>query len=171
MHGRTLILVSHHVQLCADGAAHIVALDNGKVQFQGGPVEFRGSAVFQSLLQTKSAPSPDIAGLVDPSLPESFKSTTSDLGVRKPEKTKQPPKLVIEESSAVGRIAWPIWSTYLRAAGGATYWLFFTIILLLGSLTPVFENGYLRAWSNAANNSKGPLHYLSVYAAILCIGE
>ena len=30
MRGRTVILVSHHVQLCAPGASYIVALDNGR---------------------------------------------------------------------------------------------------------------------------------------------
>ena len=41
MRGRTVILVSHHVQLCAPGASYIVALDNGRLQFQGKQAEFQ----------------------------------------------------------------------------------------------------------------------------------
>ena len=33
MRGRTVLLVSHHVQLCDLGASYIVALGNGHLQF------------------------------------------------------------------------------------------------------------------------------------------
>ena len=37
---RTTILVSHHVQLTAPGAAYLVALDNGRVKYEGSPSGF-----------------------------------------------------------------------------------------------------------------------------------
>ena len=58
MRGRTVILVSHHVQLCAPGASYIVALDNGRLQFQGGRDEFIASGVLKTLSQS---------GVADPS--------------------------------------------------------------------------------------------------------
>lgn len=59
MRGRTLILVSHHVQLCAPGANYIVALDNGRVQYQGGREAFMSSAVLKSLSQSSNEPADD----------------------------------------------------------------------------------------------------------------
>lgn len=50
MKGRSVILVSHHIQLCAEGAAYVVALDGGSTAFEGGPAEFRRSTVFRNLL-------------------------------------------------------------------------------------------------------------------------
>jgi len=52
MRGRTVILVSHHVQLCAPGASYIVALDNGRVQFQGTVIRFKTSGVMNGLVQS-----------------------------------------------------------------------------------------------------------------------
>lgn len=52
MRGRTVILVSHHVQLCAPGASYIVALDNGRVQFSGDRDAFKSSGVMAKLVQS-----------------------------------------------------------------------------------------------------------------------
>lgn len=55
MHGRTVILVSHHVQLCAPGASYIVALDNGRVSFAGDAEGFKASGVQATLVQSEHA--------------------------------------------------------------------------------------------------------------------
>lgn len=52
MRGRTLILVSHHVQLCAPGASYIVALDNGRVSFAGNFDSFKVSGVMAGLVHS-----------------------------------------------------------------------------------------------------------------------
>ena len=57
MRGRTVILVSHHVQLCAPGASYVVALDNSRVKFAGNQVEFQASDMLGYLWQS---------GAVDP---------------------------------------------------------------------------------------------------------
>ena len=59
MRGRTIILVSHHVQLCAPGAKYVVALDNGRVQFQGDREAFMSSGVLKSLSQSTNEPTDD----------------------------------------------------------------------------------------------------------------
>lgn len=53
MQGRTVILVSHHVQLCAPGASYIVALDNGRVSFAGDAEGFKASGVQATLVQSE----------------------------------------------------------------------------------------------------------------------
>lgn len=55
MRGRTVILVSHHVQLCAPGARYVVALDNGRVAFAGDAEGFRASGVQATLVQSEHA--------------------------------------------------------------------------------------------------------------------
>ncbi|KAF8609600.1 multidrug resistance-associated ABC transporter [Ceratobasidium sp. AG-I] len=49
MNGRTVVLVSHHVQLVAPGASYVVALDNGRVLFAGPQSKFIGSSVMQGI--------------------------------------------------------------------------------------------------------------------------
>lgn len=53
MQGRTLILVSHHVQLCAAGASYIVSLDNGRLSFSGSYEDFKASGVMAGLVQSE----------------------------------------------------------------------------------------------------------------------
>lgn len=53
MQGRTVILVSHHVQLCMSGATYVVALDNGRVVFQGDSETFQASDVIDTLVHSR----------------------------------------------------------------------------------------------------------------------
>ena len=59
MAGRTVVLISHHVQLCAPGANYIVALDNGRVAYSGDSDGFNSSGVMTSLVQSESTPDAD----------------------------------------------------------------------------------------------------------------
>ncbi|KAI0034681.1 P-loop containing nucleoside triphosphate hydrolase protein [Vararia minispora EC-137] len=52
MKGRTVILVSHHVQLCSPGADYVVALENGRVVYQGDRDTFQKSGVLRTLVQS-----------------------------------------------------------------------------------------------------------------------
>lgn len=158
MRGRTLILVSHHVQLCAPGANYIVALDNGRVQYQGGREAFMSSAVLKSLSQSSNEPADDkdeapaiedITDVVPESKTggESSETSSTTAPVPEPEdkvEKKAPRKLIEEEKRAVGRISKDIWVTYINACGGILYWTTFILSLVLAALSPVFENGWLR---------------------------
>jgi hypothetical protein len=103
MKGRTVIVVSHHVQLCAPGASYVVALDNRRVQFQGIRDDFRSSGVTSGLVQSTAVESLDlkeeaIDGLDLGRVTESNSTEASDTSstvaetaaVNKPE--KKPPR-------------------------------------------------------------------------------
>lgn len=171
--GRTIILVSHHVQLCVSGASYVVALDNGHVTFAGEPSAFKGSEVMTSLIQSDSAAVSEteeppqerrIEALSPEQKPEASSpetSTTSgedvaareDINNDSPESEKKSPrKLVGEEKRAVGRIGREIWKTYFWACGGKLYWMLFVFAFTMNGMGPVFEKGWLRyemrLWSN-----------------------
>ena len=57
---------------------------------------------------------------------------------------KVPRKLIEEEKRAVGRIGREIWRNYILACGAWGFWTGFGALLLLASLSPVVENGWLR---------------------------
>ncbi|CAL1699089.1 unnamed protein product [Somion occarium] len=185
MRGRTVILVSHHVQLCAPGASYIVALDNGRVQFQGGREAFQSSTVLRSLSQSTAEPvdgedeTPVIEDLAPEKKGNGDTSETSSTTVPAPPEPeikveKKPPrKLIEEEKRAVGRISKELWLTYIKACGGVVYWTSFVFILVLAALTPVMENGWLKIWSGAAlegSATHSSLFYISIYAGITAIG-
>ena len=159
MQGRTVILVSHHVQLCAPGASYITALDNGRVLFEGSKEGFYSSSIMKTLVQTT-----DISGEMDDKerkvTSEKEKETVLAEELYPPTETsstvassipasikanKKPPrKLVEEEKRAVGHIGRDIWETYIRACGNVWYWLLFIAFLIIASASPVLENGWLR---------------------------
>ena len=159
MQGRTVILVSHHVQLCAPGASYITALDNGRVLFEGSKEDFYSSGIMKTLVQTA-----DISGemvdkerkvtsekenetvLAEELYPPTETSSTvaSSIPASIKANKKPPRKLVEEEKRAVGHIGRDIWETYIRACGNVWYWLLFIAFLIIASASPVLENGWLR---------------------------
>lgn len=185
MHGRTVILVSHHVQLCTPGASYIVALDNGRVQFQGDREAFYASGVIDGLLQSRAMAGqdeedeskvPDAEELVEatavaPSESSSVAAPSTVVADPKPDK-KVPRKLVEEEKRAVGRIGKDVWLSYIRAVGGPWYWIVFFTSLVLATLGPIAEKGWITRWAGAPSRDeapKNPMWYISVYAAIAVV--
>lgn len=162
MHGRTVILVSHHVQLCAPGASYIVALDNGQVQFHGDHRGFQASGVMDGLVQSGQPEEKDGNGAAiveeitpdviytEPSSaashtePSSGSSSTTVPGEAKLEIKKVPRMLVEEEKRAVGRVSRNVWATYVLAFGNSWSWALLIMILVLAALSPVGENWWLK---------------------------
>ena len=170
MRGRTVILVSHHVQLCAPGASYVVALENGRVLYKGDRDDFQSSGVMQSLAHSGAVEStgrdeaetvvrePDeelLLGEKDdgggsstpnteiPSESDTLGGVTS-IDENPAQKKKGPRKLVEEEARAVGRVGRTVWETYIKACGGVPYWLIFALAFLLAAVSPIAENGWLR---------------------------
>lgn len=172
MSGRTVVLVSHHVQLCHPGASYVVALDNGRVAYSGDSDGFKSSGVLTSLVQSESTPAVEakeeaevkiieelpskaasmltLSGGSDDDTstsPDSEVSSTlaasSEADVKAPEK-KKARKLIEEEKRAVGRIGKAVWMTYFKAIGGKFYWFLFITSIVAAALTPAMENGWLR---------------------------
>ena len=163
--GRTVILVSHHVQLCAPGAGYVVALDNGRVVFQGDHDSFVASPIMATLVHAntgeadeKDVPAPvaervenqleiveaTSSAEAEPISETSSTAFTTEESKPEPERKKSPRKLIEEEKRAVGHIGRDIWATYIKACGGYKYWIIFGLALLLGALSPVVENWWLK---------------------------
>ncbi|KAJ7654642.1 multidrug resistance-associated ABC transporter [Mycena polygramma] len=175
MQGRTVILVSHHVQLCAPGARYVVALDNGRVQFQGSRDEFQSSGVMNGLVQSTTATAElhdvkEEAAIEALDIPDKDSGSVDTTAAAPSTTEKKPPRKFFEdEQRAVGRVAWSVWKTYLLACGSGWFWTFFVSIFLIAALAPVMENGWLSYWSRG-DDSNSPLYYLSIYATIATTG-
>ncbi|KAG5350514.1 hypothetical protein C0989_010730 [Termitomyces sp. Mn162] len=157
------------------GASYVVALDNGRVTFQGSREGFQSSGVIRTLVQTTGEGAIDSKeeeileeGLIKAEASSESSSTIVSVSEVKTEK-KKPRKLIEEEKRAVGRIGRDVWKTYLQACGNVWYWMIFACILIIGSVSPVFENGWLRYWSSVGND-EDPVFYIAIYAAITAAG-
>ncbi|KAI0251186.1 multidrug resistance-associated ABC transporter [Lactifluus subvellereus] len=199
MRGRTIILVSHHVQLCAPGASYIVALENGRVLYNGDLHGFQSSGVINSLSQSgtvESSGRDEAAAVPDRTIEEELKTEKDEGNRQSPSSTeatsedipsgtitpldadpgpvkKGPRKLVEEETRAKGRIGRSVWETYIKACGSVSYWLVFALAFLLAAASPVAENGWLSFWSGASQGNReprSPMFYIEMYAAITGVG-
>lgn len=183
MQGRTVILVSHHVQLCTNGAAYVVALDNGRLTFEGPGASFIGSPVMASLIQSSNAPAAekDEADDVVESLVEQQDGDSADgsdtavqpsepdaAAAAPPKERKSPRKFIEEEKRAVGRIGTAVWKWYIYACGGKGFWALFLASMIIAALVPVFENGWIRVWSSSVDRgtARSPSWYIGVYATV-----
>ncbi|GAB1519113.1 hypothetical protein RhiTH_002179 [Rhizoctonia solani] len=135
MNGRTVILVSHHVQLVAPGASYVVALDNGRVLFAGPQPEFIGSQVMQRIshstdIDEKEAPVEETIEEVAEAAGHSAEPSGQSIGGESDAATlvksvsvyqdnsvldgsatakkSAPRKLIEDEARAVGRVRWEI---------------------------------------------------------------
>ncbi|KAH7925080.1 hypothetical protein BV22DRAFT_1195420 [Leucogyrophana mollusca] len=194
MHGRTVILVSHHVQLCTPGASYVVALDNGRVLFQGDRDAFQASSAMSGLVQSgnddtddkdETKAGPAVEDILPPegsaangnsdTEPNSETSSTAAASEEvKPEiEKKAPRKLIEEEKRAVGHIGKDIWVTYITACGQYKYWAGFITILALAAFNPVVENWWLKTWSGASPEEAAendPAYYITIYAMVTLFG-
>lgn len=174
MQGRTVILVSHHVQLCAPGAAFIVALDNGRVQFQGNRDQFHSSGVMSGLVQSTTANEEEQTEVAMEKVPgdqqpaegsDDSQSTVVPSPTAGKKEKSAPRKLIEEEARAVGRVARDVWATYIKACGGAPYWTLFIFVFVIAALGPVLENGWVGYWSRG-DESKSAVYYITIYAIV-----
>ncbi|KAF8888647.1 P-loop containing nucleoside triphosphate hydrolase protein [Infundibulicybe gibba] len=181
MRGRTVILVSHHIQLCAPGATYVVALDNGRVQFAGTRDDFRSSGTLSQLDQLNDLVIKTEAQIVSKNEVDGIPldglgpnlGTCSTAAPSESKADRKPPrKLVEEEKRAVGRIGRDVWLTYIHACGGLWHWTIFILFLALAAITPVLENNWIRYWSSIPfdGGREGPGFYIAVYAIITSIG-
>jgi hypothetical protein len=182
MENRTVILVSHHVQLVSPAASYIVALDNGDVTYAGDRAGFIAGGFMEDMDPENEADQPalehdrkenfDIKAtnrhlLLGGEASEPASETTSlaeSLTVINEEEEKKetstpverrvPRKLVEEERRATGRISWPVWKSYFQSQGGLVYWLCFVLAVLVGATPPIWENGWLSRWSSSYGNPR-----------------
>lgn len=164
MQGRTVILVSHHVALCAPGSSYVVALDNGRVQFEGESEAFLSSSIISGLVQSGqhgSESKQDDATRVMQDLDEtvehiadsssvhttpSSEASSTAIGAEGGSKKAKaaPRRLVEDEKRAVGRVSRNVWQTYISAFGSIWSWIIMLLILLWATMNPVAENWWLK---------------------------
>ncbi|KAG8803549.1 hypothetical protein FRC16_004675 [Serendipita sp. 398] len=189
LQGRTVVLVSHHIQLVAPRANYVVALERGKLLYQGGAQKFMESSVITTLVQTRHGPidageEKTVETAIEKEDGQAEESTIeettaldgpSDTQEATPvlAKPKTPRKLVEDEARAVGRIGKRVWVEYVQSAGGSVFWSIFVVALVLASLSPVLENGWIKVWTGAVNrgdNSRTPMTYIWIYCLITMLG-
>ncbi|KAH7322247.1 ABC transporter type 1, transmembrane domain-containing protein [Rhizoctonia solani] len=135
LRNRTVVLVTHHVDLVLPAVGWLVRLNGGRIEAQGTPQQLRGSG---ALLQAKELDS------------QQFVAEVSDKREDMEAKIEKKPakKLVEDEGRSTGSVTVVVYKTYLSAA---SYWLFGLLVLLLASdqTVQLLQKFWIKHWSES----------------------
>ncbi|KZP20527.1 multidrug resistance-associated ABC transporter [Athelia psychrophila] len=143
---RTVVLVTHHVELVLPGTHYLVRMHDGRIETQGTIKDLRAQGVLGSITQDESLTLEqekpvDAEKLLDP-------KAAADADDKVVEATKKPRKLVEDEHRAEGGVKWGIYNTYLEASWYGT-WVIILILISLSQALGVGERVFMGIWSEA----------------------
>lgn len=132
---RTVILVTHHVELVLPGAGYIIRMLDGRIDTQGSVSELRKRGILQEIAAQEKKEI--IASPEDPKVDEA------------PEKEKKKAKKLIEEEErAQGRVKWKIYVAYIKASAYAT-WVALLLFTFLGTAMEIGQKVWMQIWGDA----------------------
>ncbi|EIN03587.1 multidrug resistance-associated ABC transporter [Punctularia strigosozonata HHB-11173 SS5] len=149
---RTVILVTHHVELVLPGAQYLVRMLDGRIDTQGFIKDLRAQGVLEEITHDASA-----------DIKEGEKEAAEEAAVEAIEgeaapatklddKAKKPRKLVKDEARETGSVKWHIYNTYLKASSYWTWGIIFFLIICSQCMT-IVEKLWIMTWGDAYGRS------------------
>ncbi|KAI7889871.1 P-loop containing nucleoside triphosphate hydrolase protein [Mucor mucedo] len=147
MKHRTVILVTHHVGLCLNGAAYIVAMKDGEVVDAGKPKDLLNSGALGEELskseeaKANSAEEAAVDGPI-PTVPKNMIKKANKDGATGGKLTK-------DEERAEGGVTWSVYKTYIDASGGLKFWMTVIVLFCLAQICVLSQDYWIKVWSAA----------------------
>ncbi|KAH9476699.1 ABC transporter 7 [Psilocybe cubensis] len=154
---RTVVLVTHHVELVLPGAHYLIRMLDGRIDTQGTVKELREQGVLEEIKLDAS---------VDAHKEEAIEADAAAIEetLEDPSKTadatKKPRKLVKDEHRETGGVKWSIYKSYLKASSYWT-WAFLALIIVLIQFLNISEKLWIKTWGEAykIGNETSPAFY------------
>ncbi|KAI0705448.1 multidrug resistance-associated ABC transporter [Earliella scabrosa] len=159
---RTVILVTHHVELVLPGAHYLVRMLDGRIDTQGTISDLRESGVLTDIAKLEELNERQEADKYGKYMwrQSRWESGPDDFDKSK-DKQKQPRKLVEEEHRETGNVKWRIYNTYLKASSYWT-WAILCFLIVLTQLLGVGEKLWIKVWGEAyGEGTPSPSHQFS----------
>ncbi|KAJ2373352.1 hypothetical protein IW150_003667 [Coemansia sp. RSA 2607] len=170
MHGRTRVLVTHHVAACLRHCAYVAVMREGRVALSGEPHELRrlGHFADETLADDSVADKP----LADEPLADEPPADNSAANVNdmhsedayNAERLAAQPDdapdsvdgaLVDDEEREQGYVRPAVWLGYMRMCGPPAYWLAVLAFIVLSRGVSILQDYWVRLWM-AADGSAAP---------------
>ncbi|KAG6905629.1 hypothetical protein DXG01_001538, partial [Tephrocybe rancida] len=119
LEGRTVILVTHHVDLVLPAAHYLVRMLDGRIDTQGTIKDLRAQGVLEELTHDSAVTIAEAEVQQEALAPTPSDSENADGDeeeVKKAKAGKKPRKLVKDEHREVGGVKWAIYKSYLKAS-------------------------------------------------------
>ncbi|KAJ8487830.1 hypothetical protein ONZ51_g3940 [Trametes cubensis] len=145
---RTVILVTHHVELVLPGAHYLVRMLDGRIDLQGAVSELRAKGVLDNIAQLEEMEVQKEEQAIAEKEDESIAIDGVNGAEATPKDKKKPRKLVEDERRETGRVKWYTYNTYLKAS---SYWTWVAVItlIILTQLLGLGEKLWIRIWGEA----------------------
>ncbi|TKY90680.1 hypothetical protein EX895_000678 [Sporisorium graminicola] len=165
--GRTVVLVTHHVETVLPHVAHVLMLDGGRIRASGSPADLKAEGLLSSLTSESSPDSKGKQAATDATAKEEAKEAAdeaqdvaqADDAKATDQKSKTDPvsaaagasnrgKLVTAEGKSTGSVKREIYVTYLSAFGLLPFAMVLSFIMVSRS-ADVAEKYWLSFWGGA----------------------
>ncbi|OJA13396.1 hypothetical protein AZE42_08993 [Rhizopogon vesiculosus] len=158
MADRTVVLVTHHVELVLPGTYYVVRMLDGRIDTQGTAKDLRAQGVLDNIAQDSAA---EVKEEEPVAATEAPVETQGDLDeTDKPaDAKKKPRKLIKDEHRETGGVKWSIYNAYLKASSYWTWTILACLIVCAQSLG-VIEKFWVREWGQAYGDVTEPAPYL-----------
>ena len=127
MRNRTVVLVTHHVELVLPGTYYLVRMLDGRIDVQGTVKDLRSSGMLDNITleaaveetegkekKLEEEEKKDEITEVAPPEPDANGAQETDATAKKDK--KKPRKLIKDEERETGGVKWIIYKTYLKAS-------------------------------------------------------
>ncbi|KAF8502967.1 multidrug resistance-associated ABC transporter [Gautieria morchelliformis] len=159
LENRTIVLVTHNVELVLPGAYYLVRMLDGRIDVQGTAEELRRQGTLEAITKDSSLEHELQGGETPPDEP-------SD--VRGGDLEKKPRQLVKAEARETGSVKWRIYKTYMKASSYWT-WAILASFICIQQLLSVTEKLWIKQWGEAYNHSAAVAHLF--YSPSISDGE
>ncbi|GAA5922614.1 uncharacterized protein JCM15063_003362 [Sporobolomyces koalae] len=150
---RTIILVTHSVDLCLPHAAFFVTLDNGRVISSGSPGTLTPSTTRKLRQFSDAAQEHRLAEASAITIEATAEGDTDEHVQQEREAEKKKQTLVQAETQSVGAVPAAVYLLYFRALGGLFWVLVIIGAYFLAQLADIAVSLALRYWSQSYDTS------------------
>ncbi|KAJ7480081.1 hypothetical protein B0H11DRAFT_2422933 [Mycena galericulata] len=157
---RTVVLVTHHVELVLPGAHYLVRMLDGRIDTQGTVKELRAQGVLDDIAHDAAVEVQKVELVVSVEVP------TDEADTQDAEEIRKPRKLVEDEHREQGGVKWKIYKTYLKAS---SYWIwaFLAFIVVLVQVLSVGEKLWIKTWSEAYKEKQNASALYGTYTSYM----
>ncbi|KAG8920032.1 hypothetical protein FRC02_001207 [Tulasnella sp. 418] len=172
MANRTLILVTHHVDLVRPGAHYLVRLSNGRIDMKGTIKELEEQGILEIIAHDQGETgtneyTPELSNDDAKATAENVDKWHSGIAAENPNfgevgAQRKARKLVKQEARLEGRVKQKIYYTYFCDLLGTTLFLFLVALTIATKSTSVVEKLWMGVWGEQSNQI-APKHVIVSY--------
>ena len=112
LENRTVVLVTHHVELVLPGTHYLIRILDGRIDSQGTVSDLRAQGVLEEISHDAEAD----AQQEEMKVASEEKGVDSEVIAVEGEEEKKPRKLIKDEHRESGGVKWQIYKSYLQAS-------------------------------------------------------